>query len=81
VSLGNKVVVPDLFAKPEAEAQQMIRDAGLSTTWVNYQGPEDIPTSEHWRLQIVKPGHVLSQMPPAGTLVDMGTTVYLAIRK
>lgn len=81
VSLGNKVVVPDLFAKPEAEAQQMIRDAGLSTTWVNYQGPEDIPASEHWRLQIVKPGHVLSQMPPAGTLVDIGTTVYLAIRK
>jgi beta-lactam-binding protein with PASTA domain len=27
------------------------------------------------------PGRVLSQQPPAGTLVQKGTTVYIAVRR
>lgn len=81
VSLGNKILVPDLMGRPEAEAQQTIRDLGLATTYVNYQKDDDIPPGERWRLAQVQPGCVLSQTPAAGKLVDPGTTVYLAVRK
>jgi serine/threonine-protein kinase len=81
VSIGNKVLLPDLMGKPEAEAQDTIRGLGLNTTYVNYQRPEDVPPSERWRLARVPPGCVLSQTPPAGSLLEVGTTVYLAVRK
>jgi len=81
VSLGNKVIVPDLFALPEAEAQARIRNAGLNTTWVNPQLPEDVPPSERWKFEQVCVGCVISQTPPAGSLVDRGTVIYLATRK
>lgn len=71
VSKGReKVAVPDVVGKLEAEAQEMIVKAGLSKTWVNYQ---DFP--------YVAPGHVLSQEPKPGTLVEKGTTVYIAVRR
>jgi serine/threonine-protein kinase len=80
VSLGNKILVPDFMGRPEADAQQAIRDLGLATTFVNYQRPDEIPAGEQWRLAQVAPGCVLSQSPASGKLVDPGTTVYLAVR-
>lgn len=71
VSKGKeKVEVPNVVGKPEAEAQAMIEKSGLATTWVNYQ---DFP--------YVPPGHVLSQDPKPGTMVEKGTTVYIAVRR
>jgi beta-lactam-binding protein with PASTA domain len=81
VSMGNKVLLPDLMGKSEADAQQAIRNLGLQTTYVNYQNDADIAPSERWRLDVVSRGSVLSQMPEAGKLVDPGTTVYLAVRR
>src|SRR5712692_599560 len=64
------VVVPSLVGLTEQEAQQAIKDAGLSTTYVNYQPFPYQP-----------PGRVLSQTPAAGTVVSKGTTVYIAVRR
>jgi serine/threonine-protein kinase len=81
VSLGNKVTVPDLMGKQEADAQRLVVDSGLATSYVNYQADKDVPAAEKWRLDLVKPGAVLSQDPAAGSVVERGTTVYLAVRK
>lgn len=71
VSIGKeKVEVPNVVGKPEAEAQAMITKSGLATTWVNYQD-----------FQYVPPGHVLSQEPKPGSMVEKGTTVYIAVRR
>ncbi len=71
VSKGKeKVRVPDVVGKPEAEAQDMILKAGLATSWPNYQDFTFVP-----------PGCVLSQEPKPDTMVEKGTTVYIAVRK
>lgn len=71
VSKGKeKVAVPNLIGRPEAEAQDAIVGAGLVKTWVNYQDYTTVP-----------PGHVISQEPKAGTLVEKGTTIYIAVRR
>lgn len=71
VSSGReKVRVPNLVGKPEAEAQEAIEKAGLTKTWVNYQDYDFVP-----------PGHVLSQEPKPDTMVEKGTTVYIAVRR
>lgn len=71
VSLGKeRVRVPNLVGKAEAEAQEMIVKAGLTKTWPNYQDYTFVP-----------PGYVLSQDPKPDALVEKGTTVYIAVRK
>ncbi|HEX9016217.1 MAG TPA: Stk1 family PASTA domain-containing Ser/Thr kinase [Chloroflexota bacterium] len=70
VSSGRaKVAVPNVIGKPEAEAQDAIVQAGLTKTWVNYQDYTTVP-----------PGAVISQDPKPGTMVEKGTTVYIAVR-
>ncbi|MER3406748.1 MAG: hypothetical protein C4289_17590 [Chloroflexota bacterium] len=79
VSTGKRLVrVPDVVGKREAEAQQLIREAGLRTAPPNYQGPNDVPRQV---LEQVRPGEVLSQTPPGGSMVEPGTTVYIAVRR
>jgi hypothetical protein len=65
-----QVYVPNVVGLTEDQAQQTIKNAGLNTTYVNYQ-----------TFPYQAPGHVLSQQPPAGTLVPRGTTVYIAVRR
>jgi beta-lactam-binding protein with PASTA domain len=55
----------------EAQAQDTIKNVGLSPTFPNYQT----------QYNTQPPGHVLSQQPPAGTTVPKGTTVYIAVRR
>ena len=81
VSAGDRVVVPDVFGKPDAEAQALLRDAGLATTFANLQASEDVPQSSRWVFGVVPVGGVSSQTPDAGTLVDRGTLVKIAVRK
>jgi hypothetical protein len=73
-----RIRVPLLVGLPEAEAQQVIAAVGLAKTYPNQQGPGDVPA---FVLTTVEVGQVLSQSPSAGTAVQKGTTVYLAIRK
>ncbi|HLH73376.1 MAG TPA: LCP family protein [Chloroflexota bacterium] len=75
----NMVVVPKLVGLPEADAQQIISQSGLMTTYVNYQTAADVP--DHKYFLSIPPGAVLSQIPQAGTAVPRGTKVMLAVRK
>ncbi len=71
VSKGKeKVAVPNVVGRPEAEAQDMILKAGLTKDYPNYQ-----------EYTFVDPGYVLSQDPKPGTMVDKGTVVHIAVRK
>jgi beta-lactam-binding protein with PASTA domain len=78
VSMGNKVAVPSLVGRPWEEAQRAISEAGLSTTYVNWQGRDQLPQEI---LNVVPINHVLSQIPEAGKWVERGTTVFIAVRK
>jgi len=75
----NLVVVPNLIGRPEDEAQQIITESGLMTTYVNYQTAADVPDRRYF--ESIAPGAVLSQIPRPGERVPRGTRVYLAVRK
>jgi eukaryotic-like serine/threonine-protein kinase len=64
------VIVPSLVGLTEEQAQQTIKNVGLTPTFPNYQTFTSQPS-----------GHVLSQQPPAGTAVAKGSTVYIAVRR
>lgn len=64
---------------PLAQAQQLINQSGLQTTYVNYQTANDVPDRSYFLS--VPAGDVLSQLPQPGTSVPRGTKVYLAVRK
>lgn len=69
VSVGNKVVVPNLVGQHRETALRMIKEAGLTPTGETCQEFTDVPVN-----------HILSQMPAAGTLVDAGTIVRVNVR-
>ncbi|MGH2459847.1 MAG: LCP family protein, partial [Chloroflexota bacterium] len=73
------VVVPDLVGFPLADAQRVINDSGLMTTYVNYQTAGEV--ADHKFFLSIAPGAVLSQSPRPGTRVSRGTKVALAVRK
>ncbi len=75
----NVVVVPSFVGMPLAQAQQLINQSGLQTTYVNYQTANDVPDRSYFLS--VPAGDVLSQLPQPGTSVPRGTKVYLAVRK
>lgn len=81
VSVGDRVMTPELFGKLEADAQRIIREAGLSTTFSNPQGPNDVSEQSRWVFGVVPVGGVISQQPAAGEWVERGTVVRIAIRK
>ena len=71
VSAGKeKVAVPNVVGMTEADAQDAIVKAGLAKSYPNYQDYTFVP-----------PGHVLSQEPKPGTMVEKGSTVYIAVRR
>jgi LCP family protein required for cell wall assembly len=73
------VIVPDLVGLLEADAQKVIGDSELMTTYVNYQVESDVADKAFFLS--IPPGGVLSQHPVAGTRVSRGTKVSLAVRK
>jgi LCP family protein required for cell wall assembly len=73
------VVVPSLIGLPEAEAQRIINESDLMTTYVNYQTQNEVADQKFFLS--VPPGAVLSELPPAGTRVPRGTRIALAVRK
>jgi 1A family penicillin-binding protein len=75
----NVVIVPNLVGLPEADAQRVINESGLMTTYVNYQTINEVPDRSYFLS--VPPGAVLSQLPQAGTSVPRGTRIYIAVRK
>ncbi len=73
-----RIRVPDLVGLPENEAQARIAAVGLMTTYVNYQGRDDVPEDI---LERVPVGHTLSQTPATGEILPPGAKVYIAVRK
>jgi hypothetical protein len=67
---AGKVAVPNVVGRPWIEAQKTLLAAGLNI--------------RSWRLQdaeLVPPGAVLSTSPSAGTLVDPGSPIDVAVRR
>ena len=81
VNAGGLTAVPELHGKTEAEARKLIEAAGLRIPQfgVNYQSRKntDIPPGQ---LRQVCLGCVLSSSPGAGTAVQLGSDVRLAVR-
>jgi serine/threonine-protein kinase len=75
VSVGNKVQMPDVTGLPEAEADQLIRNAGLFVSWVDRQGPNQIPN-----FASIPEGTVVSSLPAGGAWVNRDTGVTLGVR-
>lgn len=75
----NLALVPNLVGLSEADAQRVINESGLMTSYVNYQTINDVPDRTFF--QKIQPGHVLSQLPQPGTTVPRGTRVFIAVRK
>lgn len=73
-----RIRVPDLVGLPETEAQARITAVGLMTTYVNYQGRDDVPQDV---LERVPVGHTLSQIPAPGEILPPGAKVLIAVRK
>ncbi len=80
VSMGDRVQVPALVGKPEAEAQRLIREAGLQTTFVNYQTVDDVPAQVRSAFLSFPVGSVVSSTPAAGAWVMRGSVVLIAVR-
>ncbi|HLH72437.1 MAG TPA: LCP family protein [Chloroflexota bacterium] len=76
---AGQVIVPNLVGMSEATAQQAITEAGLTTTYVNYQTANDV--ANHAYFLSIPPGAVLSQTPLPGARVPRGTKVALAVRR
>jgi len=73
-----QVVVPEVVGRPETEARELLRRAGLSVSpWTNYQNMDELPA--HLQRPVCM-GCVLSTSPPAGTRVSAGSTVTIAVR-
>jgi LCP family protein required for cell wall assembly len=75
----NVVIVPNMVGLSESDAQSLINDSGLMTTYVNYQTASQVPDQKFF--YSIPVGAVLSQNPQPGTKVPRGTRVALAIRK
>jgi len=76
VSIGNKVVMPDVTGKSEEEAKQMIAAAGLFVSFSDYQGRDRLGSL----FDKFAPLTVVSTLPAPGTLVARGTGVTLGVR-
>ncbi len=77
-STTETVQVPSLIGLLEIQAKPLIAKARLTVTQSNYQGPGDVPVDVLNRYSI---GAVISQIPPPGATVPLGTKVFLAIRR
>jgi beta-lactam-binding protein with PASTA domain/tRNA A-37 threonylcarbamoyl transferase component Bud32 len=80
VSVGDRVVVPNLIGKPEVEAQQMLLAAGLATDYANPQSADQVPEPLRAAFNALPVGSVVSSDPIAGTLVERNTVVKIAVR-
>ncbi len=67
---SNKVAVPDVVGKTEAEARSLITSAGLTVGTVTQEYSDSIPA-----------GKVISQTPSAGTQVNAGSAVNIVVSK
>jgi serine/threonine-protein kinase len=77
VSVGDKVWMPDVIGKSEAEARAILEATqGLSVSWSDYQGVDKLGDLYYQ----VAPGTVVSTAPDKEQWVPRGTQVTLGVR-
>ena len=77
VSIGDKVTMPDVTGRSEAEARQMIMNAGLADPYADVQNCDKLGTEICGRFG---PGQVVSSIPRGGERVPRGTNVTIGVR-
>jgi serine/threonine-protein kinase len=78
VSIGNKVVMPDLTGLTEDAAKQRIAEVGLTWVFSDFQSCSELPADICERFG---PGAVVSTIPRGGETIDRGSDVVLGIRE
>lgn len=68
--VAGKVTIPNIVGRPWSEAQKTLAAAGLQVRNLSLQNAELVP-----------PGYVLSTSPAAGTQVDPGSAIDVAVRR
>jgi serine/threonine-protein kinase len=76
VSIGNKVVMPDVRGLSEEQAKQIISAAGLFVSFSDYQGRDKLGS----QFDKFAPFTVISTLPAPGVLVPRGSGVTLGVR-
>jgi serine/threonine-protein kinase len=77
VSIGDKVTMPDVTGRTEAEARQMIINAGLPAPYSDVQNCDKLGAEICVKFA---PGQVVSSIPRGGDLVPRGTAVTIGVR-
>jgi serine/threonine-protein kinase len=76
VSIGDKVIMPDVTGKTEDQARQLIANAGLTFSFADPQGCDKLGDL----CNRFAPGQVVSSVPKGGARVPRGTPVTLGVR-
>ncbi|MBI5956346.1 MAG: PASTA domain-containing protein [Chloroflexi bacterium] len=76
VSVGDVLVIPDVFGMPVDSAWQIFRKLGFSSHLIYKDGQrrKNVGVHEQWLFDKTSPGDVISQTPLAGTLVKKAAT-------
>lgn len=77
VSIGDKVIMPDVTGRSEAEAKQIIAAAGLTFSFSDVQGCDKLGADV---CNSFGPGMVVSSIPRGNERVERGTPVTLGVR-
>ncbi|HEU5101096.1 MAG TPA: Stk1 family PASTA domain-containing Ser/Thr kinase [Roseiflexaceae bacterium] len=77
VSIGDKVVMPDVTGLTEEEARRLIANAGLTFSFADPQSCDRLPADVCARFS---PGQVVSSAPRGGERVARGTPVTIGVR-
>jgi hypothetical protein len=73
--------VPDIVGLSEADARQLIAQAGLRITYIDYQTVDDVAASSRSSFLAVPAGSVVSVTPPVGTQLPTGSIISVAVRR
>jgi serine/threonine-protein kinase len=76
VSIGDKVIMPDVTGRTEEEARQLIANAGLAFSFADVQGCDKLGDL----CNQFAPGQVVSSIPRGGERVARGTAVTIGVR-
>jgi serine/threonine-protein kinase len=77
VSIGDKVIMPDVTGLTEEQARQLIESAGLTFSFADPQGCDKLGADMCARFA---PGQVVSSAPKGGDRVARGTPVTVGVR-
>ena len=81
VSQGDVIPLPAVIGLDRAQAEDMIRNAGLRLEFVDEQGPDRLPNFETYRPNQVVSATANGQPVQNGELVPRGASIVLGVRQ